>query len=76
MVHILHYVPERRAQQIDTIQDIVPLHDVRIALRCDKAPSRVCLAPDEAELPCEWSAGYAEASIPVVNGYAVAVFED
>ena len=75
MVHILHYIPERRAQQIDTIQDVIPLHDVRIALRCDRAPSRVCLAPDEAELSCEWSDGYAEVSIPVVTGCAVVAFE-
>ncbi len=76
MVHVLHYIPERRAQQIDTIQDVIPLHDVRVALRREAAPSRVYLAPDEIDLPCEWSDGYAEVSIPVVNGYAVLAFED
>jgi hypothetical protein len=75
MVHILHYIPERRAEQIDTIQDVIPLHDVRVALRCDEAPSRVYLAPDRAEPPCEWDNGYAEVTIPIVNGYAVLAFE-
>jgi hypothetical protein len=76
IVHILHYIPERRAATIDTIQDVIPLHRVRIALRCDRAPSRVYLAPEGTPLDCSWEAGYAEVTVPVVNGYAVLAFDE
>jgi hypothetical protein len=76
MVHVLHYIPERRADQIDTVQDVIPLHEVEIALRCERVPSRATLAPSGAELPCEWADGYARVRLPRVEGYAVAVFDD
>jgi hypothetical protein len=76
IVHVLHYIPERRAATIDTIQDVIPLHDVKIALRCDRAPSNVYLAPEGTPLECFWGAGYAEVRVPVVNGYAVLTFDD
>ena len=76
MVHVLHYIPERRSTSIDTIQDVIPLRDVKIALRCDAAPSQVYLAPCGTELDCEFADGYAEVTVPAVEGYAVIVFED
>ena len=76
MVHVLHYIPERRAATIDTIQDVIPLHDVAVALRCGKAPSRAYLAPKGTALNCSWKDGYAEVTVPVVKGYSVVVFED
>lgn len=76
MVHVLHYIPERRAARLDTIQDRIPLHNVRVALRCDATPSQVYSAPDGAQLSCKWNDGYAEVTLPVVDGYAVVVFAD
>ncbi|MBM3497967.1 MAG: beta-galactosidase, partial [Armatimonadetes bacterium] len=76
MIHVLHYIPERRARDLDTIQDRIPLHDVRIALRREAAPSKAYLAPEGTPLECAWSEGYAEVTVPVVDGYAVIAFED
>ncbi|MGQ9733199.1 MAG: beta-galactosidase trimerization domain-containing protein, partial [Candidatus Zipacnadales bacterium] len=75
MLHILHYIPERRAQQLDTIQDLIPLHEVKVALRCAAAPAKVYLAPEETELNCTWIDGYAEVTVPCVEGYAVVVIQ-
>ena len=33
VVHLLHYVPERRGQDFDVIEDVLPLYDVPVSLR-------------------------------------------
>jgi len=33
IVHLLHYIPERRGEDFDVIEDVIPLHD---------SPSRSC----------------------------------
>jgi len=76
MLHVLHYIPERRADSLDTIQDRIPLHNITVALRCENPPSRAYLAPDGTALDCTWEDGYAEVTVPVVDGYAVVVLED
>lgn len=35
IVHVLHYIPERRGEQFDTIEDVIPLHNVGISVRMD-----------------------------------------
>jgi len=74
IVHVLHYIPERRAKDLDTIQDRIPLHDVQVSLRCESAPSRVCLAPDGTPLACTWADGYATVTVPVIAGHAAVAF--
>jgi hypothetical protein len=31
--HILHYVPQRRTPDLDLVEDIIPLHNVEVAVR-------------------------------------------
>jgi len=75
MIHIIHYIPERRATGIDTIQDIIPLHDVKVSLKSDAEPTKVYIAPSGDELEWELADGYVQVSVPVVEGYAVVVVE-
>jgi hypothetical protein len=35
IVHVLHYIPERRGEQFDTIEDVIPLHNVGVSVRMD-----------------------------------------
>jgi hypothetical protein len=74
IVHILHYIPERRSETIDTIEDVIPLHDVTVQLRLDQPPQRAYLAPQEAELPVTYADGYASVTVPEVRGHQMVVF--
>ncbi|HEX6971436.1 MAG TPA: beta-galactosidase trimerization domain-containing protein [Limnochordia bacterium] len=75
VLHILHYIPERRCQEIDTIEDVIPLHDVRVALKLPAAPRRVYLAPSEEEIPFTFDGRRAHVVIPRVTGHQMVVFE-
>ena len=32
-MHLLHYIPERRSQDIDIIEDVIPLYDVKVSIK-------------------------------------------
>jgi hypothetical protein len=75
IVHLLHYPPERRTDKLDLIEDVVPLFDVPMSLKLDRAPKKVYSAPDEAPIPFEYLAGRVNLRVPEIRGHAMAVFE-
>jgi hypothetical protein len=75
IVHLLFYTPERRAQNLDLVEDIIPLYNVPLALRLEQAPRRVYLAPEQTNLSFAYSYGYASVTVPEIRGHAMVVFE-
>jgi hypothetical protein len=75
VVHLLHYIPEQRYREIQTIEDVIPLHNVRLDAALEGKPSRVYLAPEGTDLDFSWNAGRVRLTIPEVRGHAMVVFE-
>jgi hypothetical protein len=75
IVHLLQYAPERRADKLDLVEDIVPLFNVPLSLKLAKAPRQVYLAPERTPIPFEHLAGRVNLRVPSVNGHAMVVFE-
>jgi hypothetical protein len=75
IVHVLHYPAARRAPDLDIVEEAIPLSNVKIALRTEKKPLRVYLAPQRQSLKFEFNDGYAQAVIPSVQGHQMVVFE-
>ncbi|MCJ7700970.1 MAG: hypothetical protein MUO62_05265 [Anaerolineales bacterium] len=69
MLHLLHYIPERRGQDFDTIEDIIPLHDLGISLKSAKPVQSVMCVPAMQELAFEQSGGQVAFSLPNLNGH-------
>jgi hypothetical protein len=76
VVHLLHYIPERRANNIDTIEEVIPLSRVSLALRLEGEPARIYLAPGGEDLPFSYEEGYARVLVPEVRGHQMVVFEE
>lgn len=77
MIHIMSYVPERRGEKIDMIEEPVELRDVKVMLRADKMKfKKAYLAPSEETLQFSENDGYAVVNIPIIKGYALLVFEE
>ena len=76
VVHLLHYVPERRGQDFDVIEDVIPVNDVTVSLR---APGRVTaarLVPEGQDLPLTREAGgRVSVLVPRVAGHRMIAFE-
>ncbi|MCX6984610.1 MAG: alpha-L-fucosidase [Lentisphaerae bacterium] len=77
IVHILSYVPELRGEKTEMIEDAIPILNAKIAMRADgKILKSIYLAPERKEIKGENHAGFVHVNIPVINGYAMVVFQE
>lgn len=78
MVYIMSYVPEKRGEMVEMIEEPIRLDGVKISLRHDgKKYKSVYFAPSKEKLNFETNGDYVKTdSFSVENGYAVIVFEE
>jgi Hypothetical glycosyl hydrolase 6 len=74
IVHLLHYIPERRGLALDVVEDRLPVHDVNVTLR-GQVPASVWLQPQGVPLSFEAAAGVTRFKVPVVSGHQMIVLE-
>ena len=75
IAHLLHYIPERRGLEFDTIEDIIPLYQVALAFKTPNPPERVYLAPSGEELAFTCDGDTVRLVVPEVRGHAMVVAE-
>jgi hypothetical protein len=75
VAHLLHYIPEQRYREIQTVEDVIPLYNVDLAVRLEEPPRRAYLAPGGIELPLTLEDGRACVTVPGVVGHQMVVFE-
>ena len=71
IVHLLHYVHQRRGKGLDIVEDVIPLHDVQMSVRAGRRPSAVRLAPEGEPVAWEYDDGYVRFQLPKVEGYQI-----
>jgi hypothetical protein len=71
LLHLLHYVHQRRGRELDIIEDVIPLHNVELSIRAEQAPSVVQLVPEQQPVDWTWADGYIHLTVPQVNGYQI-----
>lgn len=76
LVHILHYIPQRKCENLDTIEDVIPLYNVSIEIKTDKKPRKVYSVSQNEELIFEYKNGYAKTVIPEVKGYEILAIQE
>lgn len=75
VMHLLHYIPERRSVEIDIIEDVIPLHDVRLSVELKEEVKRVACVPDGPELSFTIEDGRVNFVVPKITGHQMIVFE-
>ena len=75
VLHLLHYVPQRRGAEFDTIEDVIPLYDVRASVRTPKRPRAVRLVPEGPDLPFKRRRTRVEFTVPAVQGHQMIALE-
>jgi hypothetical protein len=71
IIHLLGYIPERRGQAFDVIEDVLPVRDVRVSLRAESEPQSVRLVPEGSDLPFRWANGRVELICEELRGHAM-----
>jgi len=69
VLHLLHYVPERRGQAFDVIEDVLPLFDVRCSIRAERDIAAVRTAPEGQDLAFEKRDGRIVFTVPKIEGH-------
>lgn len=69
VVHLLHYIPERRCQEIDVIENVIPLHDVTISIRAPQRVVSVRCVPSGELISFQERDGRIEFVVPKIDGH-------
>ncbi|HSH81599.1 MAG TPA: hypothetical protein VLA19_23975, partial [Herpetosiphonaceae bacterium] len=69
VLHLLHYIPERRSQDIDILEDMIPIYNVPVSVRASRPIKRVACVPQNQDLRFTERDGRVELTVPVVAGH-------
>lgn len=75
VLHLMHYIPESRSQEVDVIEDVIPIYNVQLQVRLAEKPDRVYLAPSLKPIEHTWEDGLVHLTVPEVVGHEMVVFE-
>ena len=69
VLHLLHYIPERRGKDFDTIEDVIPLFDVKASVKVPRKVSQVQCVPDGERLDFDQTNGRVAFTLPKLQGH-------
>jgi len=69
VVHLLHYIPERRGQAFDVIEDIIPLYNLKLSVRADQSVKNITLVPQGQSLEFTRNRGRVYFTVPRIMGH-------
>lgn len=70
ILHLLHYIPERRGVTFDVIEETLPVYDIGISLEAERV-STVQIVPSGEDLPFEQVNGRVNFKVPKVDGHVM-----
>ncbi|MFC1714254.1 beta-galactosidase trimerization domain-containing protein [Candidatus Poribacteria bacterium] len=69
VLHLLHYIPERRGQDFDVIEDVIPIFNVKVSVNIPKGVREVVCVPEQKALEFEQKGDRVEFILPELNGH-------
>ena len=70
VIHLFSYLPRQVAEAGPTVDEVLPLHDLELSVRCDDgSPEKVQLQPQGKDLPFTWRPPYATFTVPTLKGH-------
>jgi len=75
ILHLLYAVPIHRGENIEVIEDIVPLYNIPCSVALDTQPEKVWLAPSGENISFEWKNGRVVFTVPELYRHAMVIIE-
>ena len=75
VVHLLHYVPERKCATQDIIDNLYPLYGLSVSMTVPQKAARVKLVPEGADLPFEQLGDKLRFKVPEIVGHRMLAVE-
>lgn len=71
VLHGLHYIPVKVSEELYTIEDIIPLHDIQYSIQVPENIKSVRLVPEGTDLEFTCVNGRTEFTVPVIKGHCM-----
>jgi hypothetical protein len=71
IVHLLHFIPERRGRDFDVIEDVITLTRIPVRMKVDRPVEMVRVVPEGEVLPFEVINGYCHVMYPILSGHGM-----
>jgi hypothetical protein len=75
IIHLLHYIAERKSRSLDIVDTKIPLYNHTLKVKTDRVPSRVYATPSMQDLFYQMSEGYIVITVPELVGHMMVVVE-
>jgi hypothetical protein len=69
ILHLLHYIPERRSQDVDIIEDVIPLYEIKVSVKAPQTVKAVARIPEQKTLTYEQKGDRVEFVVPKLVGH-------
>jgi hypothetical protein len=71
ILHLLHFIPERRSDALEVIEDVIPLFKIKVEVRAPRPVSAVTLVPEEAPLDFRTEEFYTVFELERIDGHSM-----
>ncbi len=75
VVHLLHYIPERRGMDFDVIEDVIPLYDLGVSVRVEQPVTAVTIVPQGVDLGYTENDGRVNFTLPKLSGHQMVAIQ-
>jgi hypothetical protein len=75
ILHLLHYIPERRSREIDIIEDVIPLYQVGLSIQSPKIKAVMCVPEHKPLAFNQKDGGRIEFVLPQLVGHQMIALE-
>lgn len=69
VLHLLHYIPERRGKDFDTVEDVIPVYDIKLKLKLPKKVKAAKLVSTGEALELSRNKGRLQLTVPKLLGH-------
>jgi hypothetical protein len=71
ILHLLHFIPERRSDELDVIEDVIPLFKLKVRVKVPAPVRNLTLVPEEASVAFRTEESYIFFEIERIDGHAM-----
>lgn len=69
VVHMLHYIPESKSDEVLIIEDIIPLHEMKVSVKLDEQIKSIKCVPENISLDFKKVDDRIEFTLPKLHGH-------
>ncbi len=71
ILHLLHFIPERRSDALEVIEDVIPLFKIKVGVKTPTPVREVTVVPEETPLAFRVEGSYAVFEVERIDGHAM-----